>query len=49
MAGIAVSTFLAVLRVLAEHADVETGRDIAVAHSTIGKQLGRCEKTIQRA
>jgi len=46
---IAVPTFLAVLGILAEHADVETGRDIAVAYSTVGEQLGRCEKTIQRA
>ena len=46
---IAVPTFLAVLGILAQHADVETGRDIAVAYSTVGEQLGRCEKTIQRA
>lgn len=46
---VAESTFLDVLGRLAAHADVETGRDIAVAHATIGEQLGRCEKTIQRA
>jgi len=46
---IAVPTFLAVLRILAEHANVETGRDIAVAYSTVGELAGRCEKTIQRA
>lgn len=45
---VAVSTFRDGVRVLTAHADVETGR-IAVAHATIGEQLGRCEKTIQRA
>lgn len=46
---VAVSTFLDVLRTLAAHADIDTGRDIAVAHATVGEQLGRCEKTVQRA
>jgi hypothetical protein len=46
---IAVPVFLAVLRILAEHADHDTGRDIAVAHATVGARLDRCEKTIQRA
>ncbi len=46
---VAVATFLDSLRALGMHADVATGRDIAVAHTTIGEQLRRCEKTIQRA
>lgn len=46
---VAVTTFLAVLCAMGAHADIDTGRDIAVAHATIGEQLDRCEKTVQRA
>ena len=47
--GVAVSKFLDVLRAIGAHGDVETGRDISVAHGTVAEQLACCGKTIQRA
>jgi hypothetical protein len=46
---VAVATFLRVLRALAGHGDVETGRDIAVAHETVAGELELSAKTIQRS
>jgi hypothetical protein len=46
---VAPATFLRVLRALAGHADIDTGRNIAVAHETVAAQLEVCAKTVQRS
>ena len=46
---VAVPTFLRVLTVMSEYADVATGRGICVSHVTVAWKLGIDPKTVQRA